>query len=240
MTRFISRFILFSFLILWIQNIQAGDSVQTFKQRHPLELSQIQITGELSQRVDLALSSLIDTRERLFMAEGHTQGWGMDGVGRWIYAMTQIAGIKGTRIPELDEAVRGTLRVQLPDGSWGQGDWGHWGNSRALIGLLAVLLQKAGNPANMGICVACFTRDITGALGLHRAAVVQYVRPEIPGFILGAMVAALAFGEFKARAGSAPLVRFVLGGLAMTGALAFLGCPWRALLRFAEIGRAHV
>jgi YedE family putative selenium metabolism protein len=103
----------------------------------------------------------------------------------------------------------------------------------ALIGLLAVLLQKAGNPANMGICVACFTRDITGALGLHRAAVVQYIRPEIPGFILGAMVAALAFGEFKARAGSAPLVRFLLGGLAMTGALAFLGCPWRALLRFA-------
>jgi YedE family putative selenium metabolism protein len=28
-------------------------------------------------------------------------------------------------------------------------------------------------------------------------------------------------------------VRFVLGMFAMTGALAFLGCPWRALLRLA-------
>jgi uncharacterized protein len=28
-------------------------------------------------------------------------------------------------------------------------------------------------------------------------------------------------------------VRFVLGMLAMIGALAFLGCPWRALLRLS-------
>ncbi|MBN1888977.1 MAG: YedE-related selenium metabolism membrane protein [Thermoflexales bacterium] len=103
----------------------------------------------------------------------------------------------------------------------------------AVIGLLASLLQKLGNPPNMGICVACFERDIAGALGLHRAAVVQYIRPEIIGFVLGAMLAAYLFGEFKARAGSAPIVRFVLGVLAMVGALAFLGCPWRALLRLA-------
>ena len=103
----------------------------------------------------------------------------------------------------------------------------------ALIGVLAPLLQKLGNPPNMGICVACFERDITGALGLHRAAVVQYIRPEIIGCVLGALVAALAFREFRARAGSAPIVRFVLGAFAMIGALAFLGCPWRALLRLA-------
>jgi len=103
----------------------------------------------------------------------------------------------------------------------------------AVIGLLAPLLQKWGNPPNMGICVACFERDIAGALGLHRAAPVQYLRPEIIGFVLGATVAALLFREFKARAGSAPIVRFVLGMLAMIGALAFLGCPWRALLRFS-------
>jgi len=102
-----------------------------------------------------------------------------------------------------------------------------------IIGLLAPLLQKLGNPPNMGICVACFERDIAGALGLHRAGVVQYIRPEIIGFVLGAMVAAYLFGEFRARAGSAPIVRFVLGMLAMIGALAFLGCPWRALLRLA-------
>jgi YedE family putative selenium metabolism protein len=85
----------------------------------------------------------------------------------------------------------------------------------------------------MGICVACFERDIAGALGLHRAAVVQYIRPEIIAFVLGATIAALLFREFKPRAGSAPIVRFVLGVFAMIGALAFLGCPWRALLRLA-------
>ena len=102
-----------------------------------------------------------------------------------------------------------------------------------IIGILAPLLQHWGNPANMGICVACFERDIAGALGLHRAAVVQYIRPEIIGFVLGSTLAALIFREFKARSGSAPMVRFVLGALAMIGALAFLGCPWRALLRLA-------
>ena len=49
------------------------------------------------------------------------------------------------------------------------------------IGVFAPILQKLGNPANMGICVACMERDIAGALGLHRADVVQYLRPEVPG-----------------------------------------------------------
>ena len=103
----------------------------------------------------------------------------------------------------------------------------------AAIGVLAPLLQHWGNPPNMGVCVACFERDIAGALGLHRAAVVQYLRPEIMGFVLGALIAALIYREFKPRAGSAPIVRFFLGMFAMIGALAFLGCPWRALLRLA-------
>jgi len=103
----------------------------------------------------------------------------------------------------------------------------------AFIGVFASLLQKWGNPANMGICVACFDRDIAGALGLHRAAVVQYMRPEIIGFVLGSLIAAYAFKEFRPRAGSVPIVRFVLGAFAMIGALVFLGCPWRAMLRLA-------
>jgi uncharacterized protein len=103
----------------------------------------------------------------------------------------------------------------------------------AFIGVVAALLQKAGNPANMGICVACFERDIAGAIGLHRAAVVQYVRPEIIGFVLGSLAAAFFAKEFRPRAGSAPIVRFVLGMFAMIGALVFLGCPWRAVLRLA-------
>ena len=103
----------------------------------------------------------------------------------------------------------------------------------SVIGILASLLQLLGNPANMGICVACFVRDITGALGLHRASAVQYLRPEIIGFVLGSFIAAHSFKEFRPRLGSAPIVRFVLGGFSMIGALIFLGCPWRALLRLA-------
>lgn len=103
----------------------------------------------------------------------------------------------------------------------------------AVIGILAPLLQKLGNPGNMGICVACFERDIAGALGLHRAAVVQYMRPEIIGFVLGSFIAAYLFNEYRPRVGSAPIVRFVLGVFAMIGALVFLGCPWRAVLRLA-------
>lgn len=103
----------------------------------------------------------------------------------------------------------------------------------AIIGILAAVLQKMGNPGNMGICVACFERDIAGALGLHRAGVVQYIRPEIIGFVLGSLAAAYLFREFRPRAGSAPIVRFLLGFFAMIGALVFLGCPWRALLRLS-------
>jgi YedE family putative selenium metabolism protein len=101
----------------------------------------------------------------------------------------------------------------------------------AAIGVLAATLQHLGNPGNMGICVACFERDIAGSLGFHRAGIVQYLRPEIIGLCLGAFAAALLSGEFKPRGGSAPMQRFVLGMIGMIGALVFLGCPWRALFR---------
>lgn len=101
------------------------------------------------------------------------------------------------------------------------------------LGVLAPILVYFGNPPNMGICAACFSRDIAGALGLHNAGVVQYIRPEIIGLIFGAFLSAMMFGEFRARAGSAPLARFILGAFAMIGALVFLGCPWRMWLRFS-------
>ena len=101
------------------------------------------------------------------------------------------------------------------------------------VGILATLLVHFGNPGNMGICVACFTRDIAGALGLHRAGVVQYIRPEIIGFVLGAFAAAVLSREFRPRCGSSPILRFFLGVFAMIGALVFLGCPWRAYLRLS-------
>lgn len=102
-----------------------------------------------------------------------------------------------------------------------------------VLGVIAALLVWFGNPGNMGFCVACFTRDIAGALGLHRAGAVQYIRPEIPGFILGAFAAGVFFGEHRPRGGSSPVIRFFLGLFAMIGALVFLGCPWRAYLRVA-------
>lgn len=103
----------------------------------------------------------------------------------------------------------------------------------AVIGLLGGLLVKFGNPANMGICVACFIRDIAGSIGLHRAGVVQYLRPEILGFILGSFIIAKAKGEFKVTGGSSPISRFVIAMFVMIGALVFLGCPLRMVLRLA-------
>lgn len=101
------------------------------------------------------------------------------------------------------------------------------------IGLMAVLLVLAGNPTNMGICIACFLRDTAGALGLHRAEIVQYIRPEISGIIIGALTMAFFAKEFKPKGGSSPFTRFILGFIVMVGALVFLGCPLRVVLRLA-------
>lgn len=110
-----------------------------------------------------------------------------------------------------------------------------WGLALAglTVGVIAVLLVKLGNPPNMGFCIACFERDIVGALGLHRAGIVQYMRPEILGLLLGAFLIALGKGEFKTRGGSSTLVRFFLGMFMMFGALVFLGCPLRDVLRLS-------
>ncbi len=103
----------------------------------------------------------------------------------------------------------------------------------AIVGLFGVILVVTGNPKNMGFCIACFERDIAGAVGLHRAGVVQYIRPEILGIVLGALIASLAFREFRPEGGSAPVQRFLLGMFVMMGALVFLGCPLRMVLRLA-------
>ncbi|MCT4662389.1 MAG: YedE family putative selenium transporter [Tissierellales bacterium] len=103
----------------------------------------------------------------------------------------------------------------------------------SIVGLIAVLLVKFGNPANMGFCIACFIRDIAGATGFHRAAVVQYLRPEIIGLVLGAFIASKISGEFSSKGGSSPFTRLILGALVMIGALMFLGCPLRMVLRIA-------
>ena len=103
----------------------------------------------------------------------------------------------------------------------------------AVVGLAAVLLVLLGNPANMGFCIACFIRDIAGSLKLHNAAVVQYMRPEIIGLVVGAFVMALLKKDFAPKGGSSPVLRFLLGFGVMVGALIFLGCPLRMALRIA-------
>lgn len=101
------------------------------------------------------------------------------------------------------------------------------------FGVGAVLLVKFGNPGNYGFCAACHLRDIAGALGIHKIAALQYARPEIMGWVLGAFTFSITRGEFQPRGGSKPVVRFLLGIVMMLGALVFLGCPLRAILRLS-------
>lgn len=102
-----------------------------------------------------------------------------------------------------------------------------------VIGVIASLLVLFGNPANMGFCIACFLRDTSGALGLHSAAAVQYIRPEIIGIVLGSFALSLFKKEYAPRGGSSPMTRFVLGFFVMVGCLMFLGCPFRMIVRLA-------
>ena len=103
----------------------------------------------------------------------------------------------------------------------------------ALCGVVAAALAFLGNPANMAFCIACFIRDTAGALGFHGAEVVQYARPEIIGLILGALIISLVTKEYRSTAGSSPMIRFILGMILVIGALVFLGCPLRMVLRMS-------
>lgn len=105
--------------------------------------------------------------------------------------------------------------------------------SGAILGAIGALLAFMGNPKNMAICIACFIRDSAGAMKLHQAAVVQYLRPEIVGIVCGAFLIALITKEYRSTAGSAPMVRFILGMIMMIGSLVFLGCPLRMLIRIS-------
>ena len=109
--------------------------------------------------------------------------------------------------------------------------------SLPLVGVLfaigSLILVACGNPGNMGLCVACFLRDTSGAIGLHSFAAAQYARPETIGIVLGALIVSLITREFAPKGGSAPITRFVLGACVMIGALIFLGCPTRMVLRIA-------
>lgn len=102
-----------------------------------------------------------------------------------------------------------------------------------IAGLITMALAIAGNPTNMAICIACFVRDIAGSMKYHTAPVVQHFRPEIVGLVLGAFFLSLYKKEFRATGGSSPAIRFFLGVAMMIGALIFLGCPTRMIIRMA-------
>lgn len=103
----------------------------------------------------------------------------------------------------------------------------------AAMGILGVLLTVWGNPENSGICISCFMETTAGALGLHANERLQYLRPELMGFVIGATCSALLGKEFKSRGGSLPMVRLSSGVLMIVGCAVFIGCPIKLMLRFA-------
>lgn len=105
--------------------------------------------------------------------------------------------------------------------------------SGAVLGVIAAVLAFMGNPKNMAMCIACFVRDSAGAMKLHTAAVVQYMRPEIVGIVCGAFLIAVFTKEYRSTAGSSPMIRFILGVIMMVGSLVFLGCPLRMVIRMS-------
>jgi YedE family putative selenium metabolism protein len=103
----------------------------------------------------------------------------------------------------------------------------------AVIGSGAVLLSFLGNPANTGICVSCFMENVAGALGFHNDIRMQYIRPEIIGFVLGAFGLALYRKEFVSTGGSSFLLRFMIGIFLIIGCSVFIGCPVKLVLKLA-------
>ncbi|HEX5053188.1 MAG TPA: YedE family putative selenium transporter [Planctomycetota bacterium] len=98
------------------------------------------------------------------------------------------------------------------------------------VGAAAGILVWLGNPANMGICGACFLRDVAGALGLQAKGPAIF-RPEIAGVVLGAFGWSLASRRGGSRSGGYAGMRFLLCLFMSLGALVFLGCPFRMLQR---------
>src|SRR5512141_2648540 len=99
------------------------------------------------------------------------------------------------------------------------------------IGVGGTCLACVGNPRNSGICVSCFMENLAGALGLHGNTRMQYIRPELVGFVLGGTAAAFLAKEFRSEGGSSPLIRFIAGALLIVGCSVFLGCPIKMSLR---------
>jgi len=115
--------------------------VTTRTDRHPspVDLGSVNVFGQLDARIGLGLNHLLSVRDRILSGEGHTQTWGVDGLGRWVDAVAaaKMSGRDHSAI--LEETARLLLRSQQPDGFFStrlaSGTW--FGGSRALLGLLA-------------------------------------------------------------------------------------------------------
>jgi len=105
--------------------------------------------------------------------------------------------------------------------------------SGASLGIMGILLAVYGNPQNSGICISCFIENSAGALGFHNNARMQYLRPELIGFVLGSFASAATFREFRSRGGSAPLPRLFAGAFLIVGCAVFIGCPIKLFLRLS-------
>ena len=103
----------------------------------------------------------------------------------------------------------------------------------AIIGITGVMLSFWGNPANTGFCVSCFMENIAGSIGLHGNTRMQYLRPEILGFVIGSFIMSLYKKEFRATGGSSPLLRYFVGILLIIGCAVFMGCPIKMVFRIA-------
>ncbi len=103
----------------------------------------------------------------------------------------------------------------------------------AVVGVGGVMLSYYGNPANTGFCVSCFMENIAGSLGLHGNVRMQYLRPEIIGFVLGSFMMSLQRKEFIATGGSSPLLRYLVGIFLIIGCAVFMGCPIKMVFRVA-------
>jgi hypothetical protein len=118
------------------------------------------------------------------------------------------------------------LQISRADAPWIAG-------AGALAGVLAALLTRLGNPIDGGVSIACFTRDIAGALGLHQYIEFSAIRPELIAIILGATIIAFIKHDFRPTQGSSPIIRFFIGMLLSFGVFVFIGCPMRVGLRLA-------
>jgi hypothetical protein len=96
-------------------------------------------------------------------------------------------------------------------------------------------------PHAYGVCMACHGRDVlawtmNAVLGTHLpvapASVVYPVLTTV-GVFAGALLGAVANGEFRWRCPDQPVKLFVYGALVMNGALLAGGCAIRLVLRAA-------